>query len=476
MSDGRRRVTGEVPRHPGPDGILNTQDDKIGSLGPVRRGLNGRTVRDPVFGLEPVVGVRRAPTTINASFMTTLFWDGRVSSGRFNDPVTGQNILFSGGELENLIAEPPLNVAEMGHPGRTWGDVVDRIATSTPLALSPQVTAELGTFIQGRSYPDLFQAAFGTPDVTAARAIMAIATYMRTLTSDQSRFDEAEAGVRTLTPSEFRGQQLFNTHGCSSCHVPPSFTDNLLHNTGVRPPSEDLGGGAVQGLNAPAGSFRTPSLRNVALRGPYFHHGGFETLEEVIDFYARGGDFAPSSPVIQQFTITPQERADMVAFLHALTDNRVANEFPPFDRPELGSNRRPTRLGRGTPGTGGEVPEIRSYSLPAAGNADFEISLDNALGGAAAYMVISPAWYPPSGLGFAGVRIYPNISHPATMIAPMGVLPGTGAGEGWTTLSLELPANTTLVGFDFYFQWLVVDQGAPGGLLSASDALRARIY
>ena len=120
---------------------------------------------------------------------------------------------------------------------------------------------------------------------------MAIATFERTVYSDRTPFDAAVSQIAPLTPAETRGQGVFNASRCNVCHAGTLFTDNAFHNIGVRPQNEDQGRFAVTGNANDLGEFRTPSLRNVSLRGPYFHNGSKATLTDVVEFYNRGGDF-----------------------------------------------------------------------------------------------------------------------------------------------------------------------------------------
>ena len=88
------------------------------------------------------------------------------------------------------------------------------------------------------------------------------------------------------------------------------------------------------------GAFKSPGLRNLELTAPFFHNGGTSTLEDVVEFYDRGGDFALANidnldPNIQPLFLSVQEKADLVAFLKTLTDWRVKNESAPFDHPDL---------------------------------------------------------------------------------------------------------------------------------------------
>jgi mono/diheme cytochrome c family protein len=306
---------------------------------------------------------------------------------------------------------------------------------------------------------------------------MAIATYERTLISNQSRFDQFIAGVPgALTQQEQQGFNLFNSPltRCGTCHNGPFLSDEQFHYTGVRPQIEDLGRFNVTGNPADRGRMRTPALRNVGLREPLFHNGGGgtgsgATLESVVDFYARGGDFnAPNKAAqIAPFTLTPQQRAALVAFMrNALTDPRVASQQPPFDRPTLytESGRVPVVLGGGRAGSGGLVPRVVALEPPLLGNPSMTFGVDNALGGAAAVFVVSstqPRAQNPFGRG-------------STLSSPIGplrfpvLLAGSGTGAGWASASVDLPALPTAAGTELFGQWFVLDPAAPQGVATSS--------
>jgi cytochrome c peroxidase len=193
-------------------------------------------------------------------------------------------------------------------------------------------------------YRRLFAAAFpetgGRIDFLAIRR--ALAAFERTLLSFDSAYDRDRhgGGDDALSAPARRGQALFFSPrlACASCHPPPLFTDAVLstgyHNTGLY----DLDGqgalplgnqGLVEHTGRPAdmGKFRTPSLRNVAVTGPYMHDGSLMNLGEVIDHYAAGGQSARAghrssltSPLITGFALADSEKADLIAFLEALTD------------------------------------------------------------------------------------------------------------------------------------------------------------
>ncbi|MDZ4773799.1 MAG: cytochrome c peroxidase, partial [Planctomycetota bacterium] len=338
-SDPRTSAANPASRHPGFDNVFNTPDDVFGSPGVARQTANGTYSNDLVFGMSPGVTSRKAPSVINAAYANTLFWDGRALP-TFNDPVGGGVVVPNGGALESQAAQPPLNAIEMGHATQDWNSITARMATATPLRLSPQVPTQLSTWIAGRNYPALFQEAFGTPDITAARIALSLATYERALFSNQAPVDQFVPGQPPpLTQQELNGQQIFGTIGrCTVCHVGPRFTNDTFQYIGVRPQIEDLGRFAVTGQNADRGRMKVPSLRNVELRAPYFHNGAMATLADVVDFYDRGGDFdAPNkNPAIAPIGLSAQQKADLVAFLRRpVTDPRIAAGLAPFDRPLL---------------------------------------------------------------------------------------------------------------------------------------------
>jgi cytochrome c peroxidase len=456
---------------PGPDGLLGTPDDVHGSPGIVRALASGNYDEDETFGLRPQVTGRKAPSMINAAFAPLLFWDGRAT-GLFSDPVTGTPVLGAGAALESQSVAPPVNTVEMGHEGITWSEVAARLESADPLALAASIPLVLEAWIAGRDYPALFAEAFGTPEVTAARVALALATYERTLIADQSPFD---AG--TLTAQQQRGRNIFNGPGrCVICHGGPLFTDQAFHNVGVTPAPADPGRFAITGNPADRGRFKTPGLRNVALRAPYFHDGSKPTLDAVVAFYNRGGDFPfNQDPAIVPLGLGPPQRADLVAFLNALTDPRVAAELPPFDRPTLYSEspRVPQPYGVATPGSGGLAPIQVALEPPRLGNPSWTLALDNGRGGAAAFLFVDTA-ADLAGTNVAGATIHLARSGALTRLFSTA-LAGSGPGEGWASLSLAVPGDPGLVGLDVYLQWLVLDPGAAGPV-AATAGLHATLF
>jgi len=204
------------------------------------------------------------------------------------------------------------------------------------------------------------------------------------------------------------------------------------------------------------GEFRTPSLRNVALRAPFMHNGRLASLEDVVDFYNRGGDFdAPNinRNLIRPLNLSAQQRLDLIAFLRTLTDARVTAGAGPFDRPMLysESSRVPQVFGNGTTGAGGSVPQVTAVQPPLVGNPGFSVGVSRGLGGAQAVLVIDSrdpgTTVPPASASF----------HRSTI-----TLSGSGAGQGFGSVSLPIPDSAAIVGLSFYGRWYISDQNATG--------------
>jgi cytochrome c peroxidase len=237
----------------------------------------------------------------NARFYSPgrFFWDERAMS------------------LEDQVLQPIQDPVEMG------------------LKLEDLVTKVEAT----AHYQPLFQAAFGSPEVTSERIARALAQFVRALVSVSSDFDAAFAGgaqpdLSRLTPQQADGFRIFvgAEGGCGRCHATFAQVGAAPFNTGLDAAITDAGAGN--------GRFKTPSLRNVGVRAPFMHDGRFVTLEEVVEHYnsgvrnnpgldprLRGADGQP-----RRLNLTSSQKAALVAFLHALTDRQFL-EDPRFADP-----------------------------------------------------------------------------------------------------------------------------------------------
>ncbi len=234
-------------------------------------------------GIKGQVGGRNAPVTINRLFSQEQFWDGRSPS------------------LEDQALGPVQNPVEMGHTLQGMVATLDKL----------------------KGYQEQFRQVFGT-NVTEAGVAKAIAAFERTLLCGNSAFDRYEDGDDTaLSESEQRGLQLFREKAnCLRCHTGFAFTDERYHNIGVGfdRPKPDLGQYTITKKEAAKGAFKTPTLRNIAASAPYMHDGSAKTLEDVIEFYDKGGIKNPHlSNEIKPLNLTAKEKADLVAFLKSLS-------------------------------------------------------------------------------------------------------------------------------------------------------------
>lgn len=245
-------------------------------------------------GINGQLGGRNAPPVLNAAYHPVQFWDGRAPS------------------LEEQAKGPIQNPIEMAH---TVEGVERDVAADAELRA-------------------LFAKAYGDERVSLERIARAIAAFERTLVSGNSPFDRYLYGGdrRALPENAVRGLEVFRNPekgNCAVCHLIGKehalLTDGRFHNlgAGMTPEGElpDAGRFSVTQREADRGAFRTPSLRNIALTAPYMHDGGLKTLKEVVDFYVGGGNGNPQrDPLLKPLThLTQQERADLVAFLEALT-------------------------------------------------------------------------------------------------------------------------------------------------------------
>jgi cytochrome c peroxidase len=306
-------------RHPGADMKLGTKDDEFGAFGMLLQDALGERKPHVVFGLERQVTPRSPPSVINAAFFNTQFWDTRALP-TFVD-ARGKTLLAEFASLESQAVGPLLSSAEMGHEGRTWAELTEKLAAARPLALARDLSTPLAEFVGAEtSYGPLFAKAFGTPEVTRERIAMAIASYERTLVADQTPWD-----LGTMTPAQTRGFELFLAHrACDICHT----SDNRLFTDGAR---------RTISLPDHGRAVKTPTLRNVGLRKRFMSGGQFESLSEVVQHY-ESLDFIHFE--------TPADRAALIDFVgNALTDPRVARREPPFDGPRLRSELAPTREG-----------------------------------------------------------------------------------------------------------------------------------
>lgn len=279
-------------------------------------------------GIKKLTGTRNAPTVVNAAYMHTQFWDGR-------EP-----------DLEGQSAGPFINPVEMGLPNHK---PILKIVRTDP------------------QYKKLFKQAFKKSGkrIKMKHVQMAIATFERTIISGNSPFDRYHFGgdKGAMSDAAARGLKVFLEQGrCVSCHTISQthalFSDSRFHNLGIgfdrinkdvnqlagayrkakrkgidvdvevltNKNTSELGRFAVSTESRDMGSFKTPTLRNIAKTAPYMHDGSLESLQDVVKFYNNGGRVSDSDPTfnfqsggIRPLDLSDDQIDDLVAFLEALT-------------------------------------------------------------------------------------------------------------------------------------------------------------
>lgn len=246
---------------------------------------------------------RGAPTLWNAAYNHKQFWDGRAD------------------DLEDQAKGPITSEIEMNENP----DVLVKELKNIP------------------EYVQRFDAAFGGGNdaaVTLDNLLKAVASFERTLTANNSPFDRFVRGeLEALTPAQRRGFNLFRSGRtrCFECHGLPTFANRDFKIIGVPdadPQQPDFGRFEVTKGEGNKFAFKVPTLRNVVLDAPYMHNGRFKTLEEVLDFYAAGGGPGAGfkepkvDDKIHTYSITAEEKQDLIAFLYSLTDESNVPEIP----------------------------------------------------------------------------------------------------------------------------------------------------
>ena len=216
-------------------------------------------------------------------------------------------------------------------------------------------------------YPPMFEKAFGTTEINSDRISKALAQFVRTIVSQNSKYDETfiyrknpAKMKQILSEEEYLGFQLFITHvdpdegtginipgspkrgaNCGDCHTTALMTNGDITNNGLDSMTTDKGYGGVTGSANDMSTFKTPTLRNIALTAPYMHDGRFATLEEVMEHYDRhiqnhenldpqiseAGNYYPG-----RLDLIPEEKSAIIAFMKTLTDHDLATD-PRFSDP-----------------------------------------------------------------------------------------------------------------------------------------------
>jgi len=226
---------------------------------------------------------RATPTLVNVGFSRLLFWDGRAKG------------------LEAQAIEPIKSTSEMSQDIESLVEELKAIA----------------------GYRTLFERAYPGEGITGKTIGKALASFERSIVPPyNSPFDRWVAGdEKAMSAAAQRGFEVFDGKArCNVCHGGPNFTDNSFHNIGLSP-SDDVGRYEFVKVKIMKGAFKTPTLRNITRTAPYMHSGEYDSLEQVIEHYVKGGvDTSNLSPDMKPVKLSRQEQFDLLEFLKSLTD------------------------------------------------------------------------------------------------------------------------------------------------------------
>jgi len=334
-------------------------------------------VAAPAWMPKPMEPVANPTTAEKVQLGRKLFYDVRLSRDQTKSCSScheqarafTDGLPLSPGVTGELTTRNSMSLANAGYsPTLTWANpLMHSMEQQALIPLVGEHPVELGMAglddeLASRlraepSYPDLFRASFPevSGQISLATVTRALAAFQRTLVSANSPYDRYryEGDIDAVSDAVIRGEALFFSEKfeCHHCHNGVNFNDTVFHerdphgqrafhNTGLYNldsdgayPLRDTGVMSVTGRSQDMGRFKAPTLRNIAVTGPYMHDGSISTLDEVIDHYAAGGrtiasgasagigsDNPLKSSFVPGFTISDQERADLKAFLNSLTD------------------------------------------------------------------------------------------------------------------------------------------------------------
>jgi cytochrome c peroxidase len=239
-------------------------------------------------GIDAQTGHRNSPPLFNLAWQPAFMWDGGIN------------------HIEVMPLAPITNHVEMDE---SLSNVVDKLNMSS-------------------EYISLFELVFETKPINSQQLLKALAWYMTSIVSANSKYDQYMRGETTFNSSELNGLNIFN-NTCASCHTPPLFTDYSYRNNGLYNIFQDSGRYRITQIADDIGKFKVPSLRNVEVTYPYMHDGSIASLEEVIEHY-NSSIIASSSldPLLvdnQFIELDEFEKLDLLAFLKTLTDQDFLN-------------------------------------------------------------------------------------------------------------------------------------------------------
>lgn len=245
---------------------------------------------DVSHGIDGLLGIRNSPGLFNLNWNTSFMWDGGV----------------------NHIEVQPLAPID------------------NPVEMDETLVNVLAKLSSDNKYKEMFQAAFGSNEISSERMFKAMAQFMGTMVSSNSKYDKyvRKENGGTMNSSEMAGMAIYESK-CASCHKAPLFTDYSFRNKGIKPASiNDSGRAHITRLAEDVYKFKVPSLRNLGYTAPYLHDGRASTLDKVFDEMESGiYDYPTLDPLMKKgIKLSAQERTDLKAFLKTLDDETFVKD------------------------------------------------------------------------------------------------------------------------------------------------------
>lgn len=236
---------------------------------------------DVSHGVDNCLGKRNAPVLFNMIWKDNFFLDGGVVS------------------LELSPVNAITDVCEMKN----------------------DIQSVINYLKSDNKYQRQFKKAFDSDDINSQKMLKALAQFMGSMVSAESKYDQVKAGKLSFSDSESKGYQLF-LQKCNSCHTEPLFSDNSFRNNGLDAVSLDKGRAVITELSIDEGKFKVPTLRNIEVSRPYMHDGRFKNLEEVLNHYQNGVKSHKNLDDLLKttFNLTDDDKSNIIAFLKTLTD------------------------------------------------------------------------------------------------------------------------------------------------------------
>lgn len=240
-------------------------------------------------GVNQHHAMRNSPSLLNSGYLQTIMFDAEITT------------------LEMQALVPIKDTNEMG---MLMSDLIVRLANIS-------------------EYQATSRKLFGR-GMDAFVITRALASFQRSLISDNAPFDQAERGELLRSEGEERGWKLFSDQlYCTKCHPAPHFTTFSAENNGTYAKGDlDMGRFRIDSDSSEIGFFKIPSLRNIELTAPYMHNGSLKSLGDVLDHYQKGGaNNVNQNDIIQPFKLSRRDRGDLLSFLKTLTDTTYMDRF-----------------------------------------------------------------------------------------------------------------------------------------------------